>query len=263
MMGQGGAVDWLRESRQFDRMADYYDRFRPVYPEALVDALAREAGLRPGSRVLEAGAGSGKATAQLAARGYAVDCVEPGEALCRAGRARFAGKAVTFTAARFEEYMPEEGAYDLVFCAQAWHWVGQPGGWRAAARALRPGGSLGILYNLAVFPDGAEGRELADLNARCGMGGMAPEAAEGRVAALARDMEDSGLFSAPRIFREMWRQDFTADGYYGLALTGNSFVQRDDAAKEAARQEIARLAESRGGAIQQPYLAALHVAGKR
>jgi SAM-dependent methyltransferase len=52
----------LRET--FDEAPGLYDRVRPGYPEELFDDLERLAGLRPGSRVLELGCGTGQATAQ-------------------------------------------------------------------------------------------------------------------------------------------------------------------------------------------------------
>ncbi|WP_067034214.1 hypothetical protein [Streptomyces dysideae] len=41
----------------FDEDPKLYDRARPRYPSALVDELARTAGLGPGRRVLEVGPG--------------------------------------------------------------------------------------------------------------------------------------------------------------------------------------------------------------
>jgi len=254
-------TDWRRESRMFDQMAGYYDRFRPGYPAGLVDALVEEAGLEAGSRILEAGAGSGKATGQLAGRGCRVTCVEPGPALCRAGRARFAGRSVEFVETVFEEYRPPPGAFRLVFSAQAWHWVRQPEGCQVAARALAPGGFLGVMYNLALRPEGEAGWELARLHGLYGTGDrLDPPACEARIGALTDQTEQSGLFERPRIFREPWRCAYDAESLFGLALTGNAFVQRSGADKEAARREMGRLAERLGGKIEQPYLGFLALA---
>jgi ubiquinone/menaquinone biosynthesis C-methylase UbiE len=48
--------------RTFDEDAELYDRARPGYPPELFDDLAEVAGTGPGCRVLEVGAGTGKAT---------------------------------------------------------------------------------------------------------------------------------------------------------------------------------------------------------
>jgi SAM-dependent methyltransferase len=60
----------------FDSAADGYQQARPDYPDALYDALIGTAQLRSGDRLLEVGAGTGKATLPLARRGFRITCVE-------------------------------------------------------------------------------------------------------------------------------------------------------------------------------------------
>jgi SAM-dependent methyltransferase len=62
----------------FDQAAGLYGRARPGYPPALFDDLADLTGIRPGSRVLEIGPGTGQATLPLAERGGRVVAVELG-----------------------------------------------------------------------------------------------------------------------------------------------------------------------------------------
>jgi ubiquinone/menaquinone biosynthesis C-methylase UbiE len=64
--------DRERLRKTFGSVAEQYDRARPEYPQEIYDDLAELAALEPGSRVLEIGPGSGKATAELARRGYSV-----------------------------------------------------------------------------------------------------------------------------------------------------------------------------------------------
>ena len=59
----------------FGEVAGLYDRARPGYPASLIDDLVRWA--QPGARALEIGAGTGKATRLLAARGVSVLGIEP------------------------------------------------------------------------------------------------------------------------------------------------------------------------------------------
>ena len=66
-----------REQRfVFGEVADLYDRARPGYPEQLVEDVLRFRGL-PAPRVLEVGAGTGKATVVFAARGLEIVALEP------------------------------------------------------------------------------------------------------------------------------------------------------------------------------------------
>jgi len=60
-----------------DGAQDVYARGRPPYPPALVDALTQDAGVVPGARVLDLGAGTGLLSGPLLEAGYDVIAVEP------------------------------------------------------------------------------------------------------------------------------------------------------------------------------------------
>ncbi len=61
----------------FGRAAEQYDRGRPDYPQSAVGHLVQVLDIKPQSRVVELGAGTGKFTTRLAATGAAVLAVEP------------------------------------------------------------------------------------------------------------------------------------------------------------------------------------------
>jgi SAM-dependent methyltransferase len=52
---------------------------------------------------------------------------------------------VEVVVSRFEDYSPAAGWVDLVFCAQAWHWVDAQRRCQMAYDALAPGGVLALL----------------------------------------------------------------------------------------------------------------------
>lgn len=80
----------------FDQAAELYQDARPEYPEELFNRLMDVVGLRPGDRVLEVGAGSGKATLPLARRGLRITAIEPGPALAARARNNLAGYPVRY-----------------------------------------------------------------------------------------------------------------------------------------------------------------------
>lgn len=130
----------------FSRASDAYERGRPDYPEAALDLLAAQAGLRPGARVLDLGAGTGKLTRQLASRGARVLALEPLLAMARACRTA-CGPAVPVLQARAEALPLAAGACQLVVAAQAFHWFDAPRALAEAARALAPAGTLALVWN--------------------------------------------------------------------------------------------------------------------
>jgi len=133
-----------QRARSFGQVAELYDRSRPGYPDALYADVLR---LGPGGRVIEAGAGTGRATLALARRGASVVAVEPDPAMAAVARLRVQGMEVAVMESTFEDCTPPAGTFDLVVAAQAWHWVDPERGAAAAARALRPEGALCVWWN--------------------------------------------------------------------------------------------------------------------
>jgi SAM-dependent methyltransferase len=126
-------------------VAEDYDRVRPGYPAFLIDAACAIGSLRPGSRVVEVGCGTGKLTGALVERGLRVEAVDPGAELIEVARRRVGRSSAHFHVARFEDVELPDGSFDAVFSAAAFHWVDPAVGWSKAASLLRPGGVLALL----------------------------------------------------------------------------------------------------------------------
>jgi len=129
----------------FSRASGAYERGRPDYPEAALDLLAAQAGLRSGARVLDLGAGTGKLTRQLLGRGARPLALEPLLAMARACLA--AAPGVPVVQARAEALPLADGSCELVVAAQACHWFDAPRALAEAARVLRPGAALALIWN--------------------------------------------------------------------------------------------------------------------
>jgi SAM-dependent methyltransferase len=130
-----------RRELSFDRVADEYERTRPSYPPALLDALP----LDGDAAVLDLGAGTGKLTRVLAERYRDVTAVEP-LANMRAMLERVLPN-MTALAGSAERIPLDDGSVDGVFVAQAFHWFDKPVALPEIARVLRPGGVFAIVWN--------------------------------------------------------------------------------------------------------------------
>lgn len=71
----------MKRNESFDKMASLYDKIRPSYPEQLIEDIISKAQITSIARLLEIGAGTGKATVQFAEKGITIDCIEMGESL--------------------------------------------------------------------------------------------------------------------------------------------------------------------------------------
>ncbi|HTZ64438.1 MAG TPA: class I SAM-dependent methyltransferase [Solirubrobacteraceae bacterium] len=135
----------------FDQVADEYDRQRPTYPDVLLDRVCEVAALDAGDRVLEIGCGTGQLTRGLLARSLHVSAIEPGERLIALARQNLGdAQGVKFVNARFEDAPLPRESFRAVCSASAMHWIDPDVGWRRAAAALAPGGTLALVQYIGL-----------------------------------------------------------------------------------------------------------------
>lgn len=130
----------------YARNADAYVRGRPEYPPD-VDVWLREAlALGPGTTVLDVGAGTGKFTRRLCGIGATVHAVEPVAAM----REQFAKALpeVPVVPGAAESLPFADASFDAVVCAQAFHWFATREAVAEFRRVLKPGGRLGLIWNV-------------------------------------------------------------------------------------------------------------------
>ncbi|MDQ1574582.1 MAG: hypothetical protein QOH44_2141 [Actinomycetota bacterium] len=133
---------FAQQAASFDQAADVYEKARPEYPAEAVDWLI-PAGAKT---VLDLGAGTGKLTRALAARGLEVFAVDPAPKMLAQLSASLPEAIVHEGTA--EDIPLADASVDLVLAAQAWHWVDQDVALPQVARVLRPGGTLGLIWNI-------------------------------------------------------------------------------------------------------------------
>lgn len=193
-------------AQSFGTDAVRYDRARPSYPPALVDALLEGSP----ARVLDVGCGTGKAARLLAARGCAVLGVEPDERMAAVARAY----GIPVEVAAFEGWDPGGRRFDLVASGQAWHWVDPITGPQKAAAVLPAGGRLAVFWNVGS-QDPRTQAALDDTYKRYAPGlvkGYVPigqTRAENEV--HVRAMVATGAFEAPELRGFQWEHRYARD----------------------------------------------------
>jgi len=130
----------------FGSSADAYERGRPSYPDDAIAYLAAERGLGPAARILDLAAGTGKLTRLLVEGGAEVVAVEPVAAM-RAALER-ALPEVSVLEGTAESIPLAAGSVDAVTVAQAFHWFDADAAIVEIHRVLRPGGGLGLIWNV-------------------------------------------------------------------------------------------------------------------
>jgi ubiquinone/menaquinone biosynthesis C-methylase UbiE len=123
----------------FSRLAAQYAEFRPRYPGALFDFLARTSPAR--TRAWDCACGSGQATVDLAER---FDAVVATDASASQIAAATPHPRVTYSVARAEQCGLENRSVDLVTVAQSLHWFDLPLFYAECERVLRADGVLAV-----------------------------------------------------------------------------------------------------------------------
>ncbi|HEU4840928.1 MAG TPA: methyltransferase domain-containing protein [Ilumatobacteraceae bacterium] len=263
-------MDAAREqlAATFDRAADLYQRARPEYPDALFDDLLALTGASDGTRVLEIGCATGKATLPLARRGMRVTCVEPGAALAAAARTNLAGFDVDVVEARFEDWVPTAGPFALVVAATSWHWIDPCVRYQRVHELLEPAGHLATWAATHVVPVDGDPFfvELQDVYDEIGEG--LPAGTDWlRPQALPDDRSDieaSELFDVVDIVQYDWETTYDADGYIDLLNTFSGHIAMAEWQRERLYGEIRRrLAARPDGRLRRHWGAVLHVSRRR
>ena len=134
-------------STSFGTVADVYESARPEYPSDAVGWLLEPAfasGRAP--RVADVGAGTGKLTRSVVAAGCDAIAVDPDPAMLDALRIAVPGVPTLVGTA---EALPiDDASLDGVLLGQAWHWVEPTAASHEIGRAVRPGGVLGLIWNI-------------------------------------------------------------------------------------------------------------------
>ena len=130
----------------FGQAAQTYTRGRPHYPIELLAWLRQEVALNTGKTAIDLGAGTGKFTKLLLQTGATVVAVEPVDSMrSELTQALPEVQAIAGTAQAMN--LPDATS-DAVLCAQAFHWFATDAALTEIHRVLKPGGKLGLVWNV-------------------------------------------------------------------------------------------------------------------
>ncbi|MBU3128648.1 class I SAM-dependent methyltransferase [Clostridium tagluense] len=249
------------QSEVFDLASDYYDKFRPSYPQELINCIISETGIKTDSTILEIGAGSGKATELFVNKGFNMYCIEPGENLAAVALKKFGPtRQVEYCTCRLEDWKEKKDYFHLAISAQAFHWVPKPIGFLKCASALKSKGFIGLFWNLYLTYNEPIDAELSET----GMFLLQSEAScEERIKSHTQEIKSSGCFKEAIVYRFPWSQIYTADEYIGFMKTCNGYLSASENDRQAAEVKVREIINGYGGFIVRQYLCVLFLAQKR
>lgn len=137
----------MNEER-FSGKAAIYRKFRPNYPEALIDYLYSEVGLATESIIADIGAGTGIFSKLLAQRNSSIICVEPNDDMREKAKQELIDfPNCSFLKASAENTTLNGASIDFVTVAQAFHWFDRNRFKAECARILKPNGKVILVWN--------------------------------------------------------------------------------------------------------------------
>ena len=240
----------------FGRDAITYEEARPSYPDAVIDHVSYLVAAR---RAVEVGAGTGKATVGMAREGLDITCLEPSPQMAALLEARgLPGVEVAVTT--FEGWAGEPESVDLLYAAQAWHWVDRDTGFAKAFSILQPGGAIALMWNIPLDRYGRHEETYTR---------HAPHLlVEGDERIERRDNHDWGDdmafagFVDTGQFTHRWSEDLGADRYRALYSTYSDHMMLDEPARSDLLDGLAADVESWGGSAVVEYRSEVFTARK-
>jgi SAM-dependent methyltransferase len=248
------------EQRQawYDQAATAYRWARPTYPEAMIEKVFTQAGLTPRSSLLEIGCGPGIATAAFAHKGLNIVALEPSPAACELAGQSCDGEAfqgnrnpkVKVINSTFEAYDLEPRSFDAVLAATSFHWISPDIACQKSAAALKPGGSLILLWATPPQPSDEIGDYLQPVYEHYGLADMGKEQCRSEAyyrhnfELFADTVSQSGYFQATAVDIEQHQTLYSIEKYLALLSTLSPYIALEESRQNQLLADLGdRLAE--------------------
>ena len=138
----------LSPAQRFSNRVEYYIRYRPGYPSAIIDFLKTDCQLTQTSTIADVGSGTGLLSQLFLDNGNTVIGIEPNHEMRSAGQIflRDFPNFVSFNATA-EATALEANSVDFVSAGQAFHWFKASLAQQEFRRILRPQGWIVLVWN--------------------------------------------------------------------------------------------------------------------
>lgn len=252
----------------FNDVPHIYTRVRPEYPPTFYDALFEMLPDRGAPvRALEVGAGTGQATGPLLARGALVTAIEFGPSIAAYLAQRFSRQPnLTVITGTFEDAPLEEGAWDLVLSATAYHWIRPDARMTRPHALLVPGGVLAVIDTIQVASEADRGffeRSQPLYLKYWPEQPYQPSPPPDVDPPILAEMRASDLFEGVEIRRQRWDQIYPVDRYLDLVESYSNTNELPPDQRAAFLADLRAFVEREPGASVLRPLSITMVTGRR
>ena len=140
-------------TRFSDRVEDYI-KYRPHYPQQIIEILENKIELNVSSVVADIGSGTGISTGLFLNNANKVFAVEPNKEMRKAAALIYINESkFTSVNGTAENSNLEEHTIDIIICAQAFHWFNIPETKKEFKRILKTNGHIVLVWNVRKEDD--------------------------------------------------------------------------------------------------------------
>lgn len=223
---------------------------RPTYPKSLIDRVISQ--LKATETLLELGCGPGIATTVFAKKGFRICAIEPSAAACELARKSCEAykNRVRIYNTTFEDYPLKDQQFDAVLAATSFHWISPEVACKKSAAALKPGGSLILLWATPPQPNEEIHQYLQPVYERRGLADMGHEQNRSQAyyqenfESFAKGIGESGYFEATKVEIETHHSIYSIEKYLALLSTLSGYIALEEQTRENLLIELGdRLAE--------------------
>jgi len=138
-------------TQRFSSRVENYIKYRPGYPNGVIETLRSECGLTADSIIADIGSGTGILTEMFLRNGNLIYGIEPNREMREAGERLLKGypRFHSVAAQAEETRLPDHGV-DFITAGQAFHWFDREKAREEFARILRPRGWIALIWNERV-----------------------------------------------------------------------------------------------------------------
>ncbi len=135
-------------TKRFSNRVEYYIKYRPKYPQAIIEVLKKECGLNSSSVIADMGSGTGFLSELFLRNKNSVFGVEPNKEMREAAETLFDTEANFFSVVGSAEATTlDSRSIDFITAGQAFHWFDVKKARAEFSRILKPEGWVILIWN--------------------------------------------------------------------------------------------------------------------
>lgn len=248
-------MEILKRNESFNSIAQLYDEVRPSYPDKLISDIIENCKITSEGTLLEIGAGTGKATVKLAEKGLKIQCIELSENMAQVLKTNCTSyPEVKIDVDSFESWEPKNNEkYQVVYCAQAFHWIDPKLSYKRCHSLLEDGGHLALFWYQPVSEKSELKEEIDNIISKYESKASMDNGEEHSPSQLTemrkKELESSGFFRDVRVFEYDAENSMNAEEYIKVINSYSGFAILEEKVRLSLDKEVEEAINKHGGKV--------------